>query len=67
MAATFTWQSVTYFKKHKKIEIKAKILMSNIHKRTRFVNSDDPLVPMVQLILIEDDVTPMVLFVQNEF
>ena len=33
--------------------------MSDIHKRIRFVNSDDPSVPMVQLILIEDDVIPM--------
>ena len=39
-----------------KIEIKSKILMSNIHKPIRFVISDDPL---VQLILIEDDVIPM--------
>ena len=41
--------------------------MSNIHKRMRYVNSDAPLVPMVRLILIENDVIPMVLLVQNEF
>ena len=49
------------------MEIKSKILMSNIHKPIRFVISDDPLVPMVQLILIEDDVITMILLVQNEF
>ena len=38
-------------------------LMSNIHKRIRFVNSDGPLVPMVRLVPIENDVIPMVLLV----
>ena len=42
-------------------------LMSNIHKRIGFVNSDGPLVPMVRLILIENDVIPMVLLGQNKF
>ena len=42
-------------------------VMSNIHKRIRFVNSDGPLVPMVRLVLIENDVIPMVLLVQNKF
>ena len=36
-------------------------LMSNIHKRIRFVNSDGPLVPMARLVTIENDVIPMVL------
>ena len=33
----------------------------------RFVNSDSPLVPMVWLVLIENDVISMVLLVQNKF
>ena len=32
-----------------------------------YVYSDGPLIPMVQLILIENDVISMVVLVQNEF
>ena len=42
-------------------------LMSNIHKRIPFANSDGPLVQMVRLVLIENEVIPMVLLVQNKF
>ena len=38
-------------------------VMSNTHKRIRFVNSDGPLVPMVRLVPIEKNVIPMVLLV----
>ena len=38
--------------------------LSNIHKRIRFVNSD---VPLIRLVLLENDVIPNVLLVQNKF
>ena len=38
-------------------------LMSNTQKRIRFINSDDPLVPMIGLVPIEKDVIPMVTLV----
>ena len=41
--------------------------MSNIHKRIRFSNSDGPLVQMVRLLLIENEIIPMVVLVQNKF
>ena len=44
--------------------------MSNIHKGIRFVHSDGLMVAMIRLILIiliENDVIPMALLVQNKF
>ena len=42
-------------------------IMCNMHKRIRFFNSDGPLIPMVRLILIENDVILMVLLGRNNF
>ena len=41
--------------------------MSNIHKGIRLVHSDGLMVAMIRLILIENDVIPMALLVQNKF
>ena len=59
-------QNKRYWCDHYRIwrDTREEILMSNIQKRIRFVNSDGPLVPMLVLEPIGKDVIPMVLWIR---